>query len=259
MKLIIRFFKWLFLFVLGAVLLAGLLLTVEGGARNVSSPKEAVFAVKEYEPGQAAGRYASLIKTYGRNKVLPKGFELQSLLALSHYPELKDVPIRFVMQPASLQLAARPDPWSLLLPWESRVYQVVISNDTGHKNDPILLSRLPFNEQVGIIGHELAHVVFYLNKKAFYFVSLGYKYAFRFREFAPGFERSTDRRAIAHGLGYQLYDFAFYVRKAFGQTLQQIQQERGSLYLSPAEIADEMAKFKFYKAALNPPESYFRN
>lgn len=259
MRPLTRIFKWLFLMILGLGLLVWLLLATERGARERDRDSEAAVAVKEYDLDQAAGKYDFLMETFGRYKILPKGFELQSLLALSHYPELKEVPIRFLIQPAKLQLSARPDPWSLLLPWEARTYLVIISNDTGRNNDPILLPLVPFNEQVGIIGHELAHISSYIDKEAIYFVSLGYKYAFRFEEFAPGFERATDRRAIAHGLGYQLYDFAFFVRKAFGQTQQQIQQERGGLYMSPPEIAEEMAKFDFYTASLNPPQSYFEN
>lgn len=71
------------------------------------------------------------------------------------------------------------------------------------------------------------------------------------------FERATDERAIAHGLGYQLYDFAFFVRKAFGNSLDEIQAEKGDSYLSPGEIAAAMKKYPFYKDAVNDPRSYF--
>lgn len=259
MKAVIRFLKNLGLLFLGALLLLWILLATEGGA--IPSPDVPgageVVAVKTYDPNMAGGKLAFLMREYGHHKTLAKGFELQCLLALSHYPELKEVPIRFVIQPAKLQLSARPDPWTLLIPWEKRVYLVIISNDTGRENDPILLPKVPFNEQVGIIGHELGHIAFYLDKKATYFVGLGINYSFRFNQFAPGFERTTDKSAIAHGLGYQLYDFSFFVRKAFGQSLRQIQSERGEIYLSPPEIAEEMAKFEFYKNPLNPPQSYF--
>jgi hypothetical protein len=73
------------------------------------------------------------------------------------------------------------------------------------------------------------------------------------------FERETDKKAVAHGLGYQLYDFAFFVRKAFGNTLQEIEAEKGDMYLSPGEIAEEMKKYKFYPDTLNAPESYFED
>ena len=259
MRLIIRVLKYAALLVLGAVLLIFILLVTEGGALpkpDAPDPGE-VLAVKTYDPERAGGKLAFLMKAYGHHKTLAKGYELQCLLALSHYPELKEIPIRFLIQPARLQLSARPDPWTLLLPWENRTYQVIISNDTGRENDPILFPKVPFNDQVGILGHELGHILYYLDKKATFFVGLGFDYTFRFAEFAPGFERATDRRAIGHGLGYQLYDFAFFVRKAFGQSLEEIQAERGDLYLSPPEIAGEMAKFDFYKTPLNPPEMYF--
>jgi hypothetical protein len=49
------------------------------------------------------------------------------------------------------------------------------------------------------------------------------------------------------------------VRKAFGNTLQEIEAEKGDMYLSPGEIAEEMKKFKFYPDTLNAPESYFED
>ena len=40
----------------------------------------------------------SLYQSYGSNKKFVKEFELQSLIALSYYPELKNVPITFEYQ-----------------------------------------------------------------------------------------------------------------------------------------------------------------
>lgn len=77
--------------------------------------------------------------------------------------------------------------------------------------------------------------------------------------FATVFEQETDKRAVAHGLGYQLYDYAFFVRKAFGNTLEEIEAEKGDMYLSPAEIAQEMKKYRFYRDALDSPKSYFED
>ena len=77
------------------------------------------------------------------------------------------------------------------------------------------------------------------------------------RAFQIELERDADRIAIRHGLGYQLYDYAFFVRKAFGRSLDQVLYERGNTYLSPMEIATEMEKYSFYADPLNSAESYF--
>ena len=87
---------------------------------------------------------------------------------------------------------------------------------------------------------------------------IAYNYEYN-NEFQRNFERETDKRAVAHGLGYQLYDFAFFVRKAFGNTQEEIAKEEGNTYLSPKEIANEMTKYSFYKDTLATPSTYFGN
>ncbi|HMQ64088.1 MAG TPA: hypothetical protein PKE06_25615 [Flavilitoribacter sp.] len=61
------------------------------------------------------------------------------------------------------------------------------------------------------------------------------------------------------GLGYQLYDFAFFVRKAFGDSQEKIEAEEGDMYLSPKELANEMTKYDCYRDTLNHPDHYFMN
>ncbi len=261
MKFLGRLLKWLLLSLLGLVLLVLLFLVLDRDAQHIELSKadqQSIGVLKKYIRPADSSQYFALLKTWGENKKLAPGFELQCLLALSHYPELKKVPIDFLVQPAFIQLSARPDPVTVLLPWVKRKYLVVISNDTGRENDPILLSKAPFNEQVGIIGHELAHVVFYLDKNSLYLAWLAYQYQYN-EAFATVFERETDKRAVAHGLGYQLYDFAFFVRKAFGNTLEEIEAEKGDMYLSPGELAEEMKKYGFYRDTLDSPKSYFED
>ena len=164
---------------------------------------------REYSPKVDSTLYHSLNNKFGQNKSLAKGFEWQCLLALSHYPELKDTPIEFRVQPAFIPLSSRPDPVSVIFPWIRRKYLVVISNQSADFFEKILLHNTPFNEQIGIIGHELAHTVYYQDKNSFQLAQIAYRYEYD-DEFHDAFERATDKRAIAHGLGYQMYDFAFF-------------------------------------------------
>ena len=177
---------------------------------NYAISQEAVKVQKMYSAEKDSMLYNALLKEFGENKKLAKGFELQCLLALSHYPELKEVPIDFVIKPTFLPLASRPDPVTVLFPWIKRKYLVVISNASTAFFEPILLRNTPFNEQVGIIGHELGHTVYYLDKSAFDLALIAYRYENN-NQFHNTFERDTDKRAIAHGLGYQIYDFAYFV------------------------------------------------
>lgn len=263
MKTLLRILKWFLLSVVGIVLLVLLLLVLDTDAQKTAPLSQAeinsIQVVKSYAPQVDSNLYQTLQKKFGENKILGPGYEYQCLLALSHYPELTKTPIDFRVQPAFIQLSSRPDPITVILPWIKREYLVVISNDTGSEGgNSILLSKAPFNEQVGIIGHELAHVVYYLDKNSLHLAGLAIRYL-NDDELHTRFERETDQRAIAHGLGYQLYDFAFFVRKAFGNSLKQIQQEKGDAYLSPGEIAQEMKKYSFYRDTLNDPRSYFED
>lgn len=150
----------------------------------------------------------SLKALYSRNKELPKGYELQTLLALSHYPELKDVSIRFIQEEAWMPLTSRPEPMSLFGKKESRRYTIIISTKSLEEFEPVLLQNVPFNAQVGIIGHELAHTVSYLDKSLWELIIIGINYVFP--DFRARFEKNTDRRTIAHGLGWQLLHYTEY-------------------------------------------------
>jgi hypothetical protein len=76
---------------------------------------------------------------------------------------------------------------------------------------PLLFKNLPFNAQVGVIGHELAHAADFsamtsLDIIAHVVKNVSAKYIDRF-------EYNTDAICIAHGLGYQLLSWSSFVRK----------------------------------------------
>ena len=260
MKVLLAILKWIFIGSLSLILVVFILLALDRDYQSIylnEADKRSIKVQKQFDSEVDSNLYYSLLATYGKNKKLAKGFELQCLLALSHYPELKATPIDFRVQPAFLPLSSRPDPKTILFPLIKRKYLVIISNESTDFFEKILLKNVPFNDQIGIIGHELAHTVFYQDKSALQLVQIAYCYEYD-DDFHDQFERETDKRAIAHGLGYQLYDFAFFVRKAFGNSLEEILSEKGDTYLSPLEIAEEMNKYDFYRDSLNPPEMYFQ-
>ena len=215
-----------------------------------------ITAVKDYTPFKHIYDIDSLLHNYGKNKRIPKQYKLQCLLALSHYPELRETPIDFEVRPAFVPLYSWPRPVSVALPWVKRKFMVVISTDSQPFFDAILFDRLPFKDQVGIIGHELAHTVYYQNRSSLQTVFAALKYQFN-RRFQNQLEREADQIGIAHGLGYQLYDYAIFVRKAFGMSMEAIEQEEGSNYLSPHEIIREMEKYPKYSDPPPPLENYF--
>ena len=201
--------------------------------------------VREYREAEQRRRYDALQTEFGRLKELPPGFELQALLALSHFPELKNVHIRFIIADVDIPLSSRPHWASMLRSAEERTYLVVIDSERDGGGDALLLKNQPFNAQVGILGHELAHTLYYLERGFFGIAGDGICQLSRCR---IDFERDTDRRLIAHGLGWQRLDHALFLRREFAASeAEAMTTEGGSgAYMSPAELQQEMQQYPAY-------------
>lgn len=92
--------------------------------------REPQMTVREYRESEQREHYAALLSEFGRNKQLPVNFELQTLIALSHYPELKDIRIRFIIDNVGIPLSSRPHWVSLLRSARNRTYLVIMDSDT---------------------------------------------------------------------------------------------------------------------------------
>ena len=99
----------------------------------------AAQTVREYVEAEARESYDKLLKEFGENKTLPPGYELQALLALSHYPELKSVRIRFMVDDVDIPLSSRPHWTSMLRSARNRTYLVVIDNNREGGRNALLL------------------------------------------------------------------------------------------------------------------------
>jgi hypothetical protein len=156
-------------------------------------------------------RYKALKKEFGNKKKLPRGYGLQALVALSYYPELKDISIEFIFENKINSLSTFPASSTIVLPAKEKIYQIIISKKIRKSKEPVLLRNLSFNSQVGVFGHELAHVADFIRKSTIGLIKDGILY------FIPPFqaeiEKSTDLAAIEHGLGYQLLDYALLINK----------------------------------------------
>jgi predicted metallopeptidase len=92
-----------------------------------------------------------------------------------------------------------------------RQYVITISTKTTKGIEPILFHNLNYNEQIGVIGHELSHVCEYTQYNFFQLAGLSFRMMSRKAE--DVFERKTDSICIRHGLGYQLLEWSKAVRK----------------------------------------------
>lgn len=190
-----------------------------------------------------------LLKEYGQNKQLPENFELQALVALSYFPDLKNVRINFVVKPAYSLLQTRPVGRGIFNR-RTRRFTITISDSTYWKLQPIKLSAMNFNAQVGVLGHELSHVSDFINRSLLSLTMSGVKHLSS--KYIDRFEYLTDSICIAHGLGYQLLAWSKFVREALHTTNYEgadnvdkpMLRER---YMNPATIIVLMQKMDMYK------------
>jgi hypothetical protein len=148
---------------------------------------------------------------YGKNKTIPKEYEKQILIALSYFPELKNITIEFRLKKTDTPLSARPKLFGLFQAAKKRKYIVTISEATKAKLEPILFKNLNFNAQIGVLGHELSHISDYITKGFGKMSNLLLIELFSKKQ-VDQFEARTDLICINHGLGHQLLEWSKWVR-----------------------------------------------
>lgn len=199
-------------------------------ALNSSSPKE--------DSSIAALRVTG-------NKQLPRGYEKEALIALAHFPELKNVPIKFKVIKSFATLKTRPAFWSLFKPKGKRSYVITISNQTQQKLMPISFEYLPELARIGIIGHELSHVSDFSKKTAWQWMMVAIGHLSR--HFMDSLEFHTDKICIEHGLGNELQTWSRFVRNTMhttywrGADFVNEANNKFERYMNPATIDKFMA------------------
>ena len=183
---------------------------------------------------------------------MPAEFEKQIIAALSYFPELKETKITFsLIKGKSGVLETRPEWLSVFRNSKNRAYVVLIGDSSSRYTPPFMFRHSPVNGQVGIIGHELTHILYFTKKNTFGLLKTGAAHISR--RYMDNFENKTDSICIERGLGYQLIDWNIYLRKAFGMKdpenapdpfFTDTTRER---YMSPARIRQVMKKSKVYK------------
>jgi len=187
----------------------------------------------------------SIKRIIGENKGLPPGFETAAAIAYSAFPQLKDVNIDMILTGEGAPMESTVEIGSLFRGRDHRRYLILLNDAHNTFFDPILLRSLPFDAQVGILAHELGHVAYYHDLNIFEFGNWGLNYL-RDDEFRATHERTTDLVPIYHGLGSQIYQYAYFVRNdptckslyAHGKDFMD------KYYLTDKELAAAMAAHK---------------
>lgn len=186
---------------------------------------------------------------YSTKKKIPEKIRKQVLTALSFYPELKDTKLHFRFRKRTTPLTSRPRIFSIFRKKKNRAYVITISTRSKTRLFPIIFENLPYNAQIGVLGHELGHIAYYKTKNSFQILGLSFKILKP--KFVDSFEFNTDRIAIDHGLGYQLYDWSVFVRKALNirewkGASEEASSSENQRYMNPKTILEYMDSNPIY-------------
>jgi hypothetical protein len=147
---------------------------------------------------------------YGVHKQLPPGYEKETLKALSHFPELKNVTVKFRLKKSLSTLKTRPTFLSVFMPRGHRAYIIIISTNTSDKLTPLMFANLSTEARIGIVGHELSHVADLSRKTTWQCLKTGIGHLSA--RYLDRFEYNTDLICIKHGLGKNLEAWSSYIR-----------------------------------------------
>lgn len=169
-------------------------------------------------------------------KIIPEEILEEARIALSYYPELKDIPIEFKFKKSIKKsfMQAQPDFSDIFKNKRNRSYNILISRSFNIENEEIDISKIPSEVIIGWIGHELGHIMDYQNRSAMNMLWFGIRYVTS-RGFLMNAEKDADTFAVNHGMGdYILATKNFILDHAH---LSEVYKERiRNLYLSPEEI-----------------------
>ena len=183
---------------------------------------------------------------FAAHKKYPERIEKQVLTALSYYPELRDTKIIFRLKKRNTPLTSRPRFFDVFRGKKKRAYVITISTKTKKTFEPILFHNLPYNAQIGVLAHELGHIVTYKEKTSFQIMGIAFKLLNT--KFVDEFEYETDRIAIQHGMGYQLFGWSVFVRKALKiEEWNGISNKGNERYMNPETIKQHMQALKRYE------------
>lgn len=192
----------------------------------------------------------SMNTTDFKNKVIPKSIEKEALKALSYYPELKDTSITFQFKKdiKKSTMQAQPTWSSFFKNKKDRAYIILISKKVKIDDETFKITNIPSDVLIGWLGHELGHVVDYMERSNMGMLVFGAKYLYS-KGHIQEVERAADTYAVAHGMGeYILKTKDFILNHAKISPIYKARIKK--LYLSPEEIMQLIEDHKVEEVGL---------
>ena len=172
-----------------------------------------------------------------QNKTIPVILEDAVKEALSYFPELKETDITFEMKRniSGAVMQAQPRIFSLFVDGkEGRKYRVKISRALDFGEVQLPIEEVPHDALVGWIGHELGHVMDYLNRSSTNMMHFGAKYYLSKKKIIEA-ELTADGYAIGCGMGHQILANKDFILNNDGFE-ESYKDKIRNLYMSPKQI-----------------------
>ena len=173
---------------------------------------------------------------YNDNKIIPVEILEEAKVALSFFPELKDVRIEFKYKDNidDSFMQAQPDFSDALRRKSKRSYNIYISDRFLIKDDKVSLEDVPSDVLIGWLAHELGHVMDYRDRTAMGMVIFGLNYITS-DKFLVEAERMADVYAVNNGMSEYILATKNFILNHAGFT-DEYKRKIATLYLSPDEI-----------------------
>lgn len=172
-----------------------------------------------------------------RNKKVPKVILEPVKEALAYFPQLEEVEITFEFKEkiTGAVMQAQPKFLSLFIdPLEKRRYRIKITRALEFEDKLIPIEKIPKDALVGWIGHELGHIMDYLNRSKGNMMRFGLKYITS-KEKVVEAEYTADGYAIVCGMGYQILATKNFILNHDGFE-DDYKDKIKNLYMSPDQI-----------------------
>lgn len=141
-----------------------------------------------------------------QNKTIPLEIFSPVKKALEFFPDLKDVNISFELKDkiSGSVMQAQPKIVSLFVDKrEKRKYKIKITRQLDFGNRIVPIEEIPSDALIGWIGHELGHIMDYLNRSSVNMMHFGARYLLSKQKVVEA-ELTADGYAIGCGLGHQI-------------------------------------------------------
>jgi hypothetical protein len=166
----------------------------------------------------------------------PESIQEEVRVALSHYPQLRDVPITFKFKRNIRKsvMLAQPDFLSFFRNRRKRRYKILINQEIRISEKSFRTMDIPKDVLIGWLGHELGHIMDYKDRGSFNLLWFGMRYKFS-GSYLKIAERTADAFAVTQGMEeYILRTKDFILNNAdIGESYK---ERIRKFYLSPKEI-----------------------